>query len=105
MIVTGGEKVSPTVVEEALRAFAPIADACVFAVADAAWGQRVAATLVLRADAILDDDQLAAHLADRLPTFARPRLIAVLPSLPTSANGKVARRAVAERSAPSLRSL
>ncbi|SDL60683.1 non-ribosomal peptide synthetase, partial [Nonomuraea jiangxiensis] len=55
--------------------------------------RRLAAAVVATGD--LDDGDLRAWLADRLPSYAIPSTIAVLPSLPLNANGKVDRAAVA----------
>lgn len=57
VIVTGGEKVNPAVVESALRAIGGVVDARVFGVADPEWGRKVVAEVVL--DGITLDEVLA----------------------------------------------
>lgn len=91
VIVTGGEKVAPHIVEDALLAHPAVAEACVVGVPDVAWGARVVAAVVLRAPA----DDLVAFVASRLPPFARPKEVRVLDALPRGGSGKVLRREVA----------
>ncbi|MFI7129703.1 amino acid adenylation domain-containing protein [Nonomuraea sp. NPDC050153] len=50
----------------------------------------------------IDLDAVRAHAATRLPEHMRPDLLAALPRLPLSANGKVDRAAVAKLSAPAV---
>lgn len=46
---------------------------------------------------VIDTDELSRWVADRLPDYLRPDRIRVLPRLPLSANGKVDRRAIADK--------
>jgi O-succinylbenzoic acid--CoA ligase len=91
-IVTGGENVDPSAVEEALSSHPRVAAACVVGIADATWGQRVAA-LVVPAGEPPSLEQLRAHLADRLASFAHPRALRIVDALPLTAAGKLDRRA------------
>ena len=111
VIITGGENVAPAVVEAALCRHPAIAAACVFGVEDPAWGQVVAAAVVLAeptATAIEPNhlaDLLAGFLAERLPAHERPRLWCRLPVLLGDGQLKMRRREVAERARPHLRPL
>lgn len=100
VIVTGGEKVNPAEVEEALADAPSIAEACVFAVADDEWGALVAAAVVGAAD----DDEVA-RAVNRLTPWQRPRRIARLAALPRNALGKVDRAATAALALPLLHAL
>jgi 1,4-dihydroxy-2-naphthoate octaprenyltransferase len=51
VLVTGGEKVAPAAVADALAEHPAVAEAAVVGVADPDWGQRVVAVVVLRAGA------------------------------------------------------
>src|SRR5579884_1349045 len=64
LIVSGGENVYPAEVEAALLAHPAVREAGVFGVADAAWGQRVAAAIVTSAP--VEDEALLAFLRTRL---------------------------------------
>ncbi len=91
VIVTGGEKVVPGVVEAALREHPSVRDAVVFAVPDERWGAIVCAAVEAPA-ALAHDASLPALLATLLPPWARPRRLACLPALPRLNTAKVDRR-------------
>ncbi|MBK7538494.1 MAG: AMP-binding protein [Myxococcales bacterium] len=99
LIITGGHKVSPQLLEDELRATAGVLDACVFAVPDDRWGHVVAAALVTAED--FDLPRAAALWRRHLPAHQRPRQVVLLARLPRNANGKVDRAAVAQ-AAPRL---
>jgi o-succinylbenzoate---CoA ligase len=94
-IVTGGAKVMPAEVEEALRACPQVADACVFGVPDVTWGQRISAAVVLRAPP-LNAGQLKEALSGLLAPYKQPRHWVEVPALPLLPSGKVDRRRVSE---------
>ena len=104
LIVTGGEKVVPGVVEAALREHPGVRDAVVFGLPDERWGAIVCAA-VEGADMLQADPTLPALLATLLPPWARPRRIAVLPALPRLATGKVDRRSTPALAGPRLQVL
>ncbi|HSQ71745.1 MAG TPA: fatty acid--CoA ligase family protein, partial [Rubrivivax sp.] len=91
VIVTGGEKVVPGVVEAALREHPGVRDAVVFGQPDARWGAVVCAAVEGTA-ALHEDATLPALLATLLPPWARPRQLAVFDALPRLNTGKVDRR-------------
>ncbi len=92
VIITGGEKVHPTTVEDALTRVPGVAAACVVGVPDPSWGQLVAAAIV--AGPGFERAALDAAIA-ALPPHARPRRLIVVDTLPLGATGKIDRRAVA----------
>jgi acyl-CoA synthetase (AMP-forming)/AMP-acid ligase II len=91
LIVTGGENVYPSEVEEVLRSIDAVEDALVIGVPDEEWGQRVAALVVLRSGASISDDDLRNRLSARIAGYKIPRCIRVVPQLPLLSNGKVDR--------------
>ena len=82
-INTGGEKVWPEEVEEALAAHPDVVDAAVVGVPDDEWGEVVAAVVATRSDRGGADapsaDELAAILSEwvatRLARYKRPRIV------------------------------
>jgi O-succinylbenzoic acid--CoA ligase len=92
-IVTGGVTVDAVEVEEALRAYPAVADACVVGLPDAEWGQRVAAWVVPEGDGV-DATELGHFLRGRLSGPKLPRVLHVGDVLPRNPNGKVDRAAV-----------
>jgi o-succinylbenzoate---CoA ligase len=103
VIITGGENVHPAEVESALLAVPAVAEACVFAVPDAKWGQVVAAALV--APSPPDDGALVELVRGKLAPFKRPRRVCYVQGLPRTAAGKLDRRATARLAGPRLRPL
>lgn len=93
----GGMKFSPAVVEAALARHPSVAEAAVFPLDDPVLGQRVAAALVLRPRATLEQSDLAAWLRTQAGRHERPDVVYVVDSLPETANGKVDRRSLASR--------
>lgn len=93
VIVTGGEKVAPAAVEQALSAQPGVHAACVVGLPDAEWGQIVAAVVVRDASAP-GHDGLRHAVRDALGRAAVPRRLLDLPALPLRGIGKPDRRAV-----------
>ncbi|MBZ4488384.1 AMP-binding protein [Microbacterium sp. cx-55] len=89
VVNTGGEKVYPVEVEEALLAFPAIADAVVFGMPDARYGEAVTAVVVVQGTVALDADALRAHLDTLLAGYKKPRNVIVRDSLERSPHGKV----------------
>ncbi|EFV14194.2 AMP-binding protein [Segniliparus rugosus] len=96
MIVSGGENIFPSEVEEALLAHPSVADAAVVGVPDSEFGQCLRAFLVLRQGAArVEDDALKAFLRDSLERYKIPKQFHVLPELPRNPSGKVLRTTLA----------
>lgn len=91
-ITTGGVKVDPEPVEDALLRHPAVAAACAVGLPDAEWGQRVAAAVVLREGSASPD--LRAWCKSLLPAAAVPKEVRVVGSLPRTESGKLRRAAV-----------
>ncbi|MFJ3222283.1 acyl-CoA synthetase [Streptomyces sp. NPDC086783] len=88
-INTGGEKVYPEEVEQALKAHPDVYDALVAGVPDATWGNHVAAVVQLRrgaAEPSLEDIQT--HCRSRLAGYKVPRQLVITDSIQRSPSGK-----------------
>ena len=95
VIITGGEKVDPARVEQALLATGLIKEALVLGMADARWGEVVTACVIGPESA-----ESALRLAcEALEPAARPRRYVFVPSMPTNASGKPDREAIAKLTA------
>ncbi len=97
LINSGGEKVWPEEVEEALRHHPKVADLAVGGRADPAWGQRVVAYIVPREPGDPPTlEELRDHVARTLPRFKAPReLVLLADRVPRTLSGKVRRGALA----------
>ncbi|HUR29478.1 MAG TPA: long-chain-fatty-acid--CoA ligase [Planctomycetota bacterium] len=92
MIITGGEKVYSTEVEHVLHAHPGVLECAVFGVADAEWGERVEACVVLRPGSSATESELAAHARRELASFKVPRRIRFWNELPKTGSGKIEKR-------------
>ncbi|MFF4604704.1 acyl-CoA synthetase [Streptomyces sp. NPDC001339] len=88
-INSGGEKVYPEEVEEALKAHPDVYDALVAGVPDERWGSRVAAVVELRDGAApLDLAGLQLHCRSRLAGYKIPRTVVFADRIQRSPSGK-----------------
>ena len=88
VINTGGEKVYPAEVEEALLAHPLVTDAVVFGVPDARWGEAVSATVAVR-DGTVGEDELIAHVGRLIAGYKKPKHVVVCDAIERSPSGKV----------------
>ena len=104
VIITGGVKVEPRTVEEALTGLGMVAEACAVGLPDTQWGSVVVAAVVLEPAAGQetpgnrggpDGEALREAVRTRLDGAHAPKRIVVLDALPLRPSGKVDRRAVA----------
>ncbi|SFK52699.1 benzoate-CoA ligase family protein [Geodermatophilus ruber] len=96
IIKAGGIWVSPTEVEERLRAHPQVNQVVVVSVPDEAGLDKPVACVVLLPGATTTPDELVAFCRDSLAAFKRPRHILVFEELPTTATGKLQRFRVRE---------
>jgi long-chain acyl-CoA synthetase len=95
MIVTGGENVYSTEVEDALYFHPAVLEAAVFGVPHPRWGEAVHAVVVLREP--VDTEALIAHCRDRIAGYKVPKTIDVRTDpLPKSGPGKILKRELRE---------
>ncbi len=89
MIIRGGENIAPAEVESVLYSHPDIDEAAVIGVPDEEWGQRVAAFVVLRAQAQRSGDELMQFCKERMASFKAPESVRFIEELPKNALGKV----------------
>ncbi len=87
-INTGGEKVFPEEVEEALKLHPDVADALVVGVPDDRFGEVVAALVAPRSGATLDGGDVKELVRAHLAGFKQPRHVLVVDRLVRGPNGK-----------------
>ncbi|MGW2816390.1 acyl-CoA synthetase [Streptomyces sp. NPDC001415] len=88
-INTGGEKVYPEEVEQALKSHPDVYDALVAGVPDAKWGSHVAAVVQVRDGAAEPTlEAIQTHCRTRLAGYKVPRQLVIAPSIQRSPSGK-----------------
>ena len=96
MIVSGGENIYPAEVENALMAHPAIADGAIIGIPDEKWGETVMACVVVKPDAVLDEQELIEFMRERIAHFKCPRRVAVLDEIPRNPTGKILKRVLRE---------
>jgi len=93
MIVSGGENVYCTEVEDAVYTLPGVLEATVFGIPDEQWGEAVHAVVVPRPDADIDEAAVIAHCKARIAGYKVPKSVAFQDDpLPKSGPGKVLKR-------------
>ncbi|HYI62766.1 MAG TPA: acyl-CoA synthetase, partial [Acidimicrobiales bacterium] len=89
VINTGGEKVFPEEVEEALKLHPSVADAVAVGVPDEKFGEAITGLVELVPDAELDEADVIAHVKARLASYKAPKRLLVVDTIGRAPNGKV----------------
>jgi len=87
-INSGGEKIYPEEVEEAVKTHPAVADCNVVGLPDDRWGQSVNAVVALHPDVVVDDDDIIAHTRTQIAAYKAPKRILRTDSFLRSPNGK-----------------
>jgi acyl-CoA synthetase (AMP-forming)/AMP-acid ligase II len=96
MIISGGENVYPTEIEDALYSHEAVNECAVFGIPDDHWGELPAAHVVLEAGKSIAEDELIDYCAAKIARHKRPRLIKFVDSLPKTAVGKIQKNVIKE---------
>jgi o-succinylbenzoate---CoA ligase len=94
VIVSGGENVLPTEVEEVLLRHQDVADAAAVGRANVEWQEAVEAVVVLNEGAAARADDLRRHCAESLAPYKVPKRFEFVAELPRTSSGKLMRRAL-----------
>ena len=92
-IISGGAKIAPVEVEDAILTHPGVAAAAVIGVADPMYGQIVKA-FVVRSDPHLKENDIIAHCEKRIADYKVPRVVMFMASLPVAPSGKVLKSAL-----------
>ncbi len=87
-INSGGEKIFPEEVEEALKVHAALEDALIFGVPDDRFGQRVVGVASLAPGAHASAEEVVAEARGRLSSYKLPRQLVLVERVPRAPNGK-----------------
>lgn len=88
-INTGGEKVFPEEVEEALKLHTAVRDAVVVGVPDTRFGEAITGVVELEAGATVEATELVTHVKGLLAGYKAPKHIVIVDSIGRAPNGKV----------------
>jgi acyl-CoA synthetase (AMP-forming)/AMP-acid ligase II len=99
MIISGGENVYPSEVENLLGSHPAVKDVAVIGVPHDTWGEAVHAVVVLHAGTTACEGELLNWCRGRIAGYKRPRSIAFISDaqMPRTATGKILHRELRER--------
>jgi acyl-CoA synthetase (AMP-forming)/AMP-acid ligase II len=95
IIIRGGENIAPHEVDEVLLKHPGVAAAVTFGCFHPTLGEEVAAAVVLHEPTGATEAELLKHCRGYLAEYKCPKKLYVVPSIPTTATGKIRRRVVA----------
>lgn len=98
MMISGGENVYPSEVENALLSHPDVVEAAVFGTPHESWGEVVTAVVVLREDSAATTEELTVHCRALIGGYKIPKSIEVWgEELPKSGAGKIEKAVVRKR--------
>jgi acyl-CoA synthetase (AMP-forming)/AMP-acid ligase II len=97
MIVTGGENVFSTEVENALYEHPAVLEAAVFGISDPTWGEAVTAAIVTKPGFNVEADELRHFCKKRIAHYKVPKSIFFLEELPKTGSGKIFKKGLRDR--------
>jgi acyl-CoA synthetase (AMP-forming)/AMP-acid ligase II len=92
MIISGGYNIYPREVEDVIAELPGVAEVAVVGVADAEWGQRVAALYRTRPGVTLAPDAILDYCRDRLASYKKPKDVREVEEFPLTSTGKIDKR-------------
>ncbi|MGA7920139.1 MAG: AMP-binding protein, partial [Candidatus Acidiferrales bacterium] len=95
IIIRGGENIAPHEVDEILLRHPAVAAAVTFGAVHPTLGEEVAAAVVLQEGHEASESAIINHCREHLAEYKSPKKIYIVKSIPTTATGKIRRRAVA----------
>lgn len=102
MIITGGENVYPTEVENVVGAHQAVKDVAVIGIPDEKWGEKVIAVVVLHAEFEASDElskEIMGFCKDKIAGFKRPKKLDFIADedMPRTGTGKILHRSLRDR--------
>lgn len=94
VIVTGGELVYSTEVENAVYEHPGVFEAAVIGVPDERWGEAIMAVVVLGPGHRVAASEIIAHCQERLAHYKCPRRVEFVDALPRTGSGKISKKEI-----------
>jgi fatty-acyl-CoA synthase len=103
MIISGGENVYPSEVENMLGGNPKVREVAVVGLPDEKWGERVHAVIILAPGAAATEQELLVWCSDKIAGYKRPRSISFIEDheMPRTATGKIQHRLLRNKLLPS----
>jgi len=89
MIITGGENVYSTEVEQVVTQHPAVFEAAIIGTPHPVWGETVTAVVALKQGYTLTIEELREFCRDKLADYKIPRILKIVDLLPRNASGKI----------------
>ncbi|MCL5807216.1 MAG: long-chain-fatty-acid--CoA ligase [Deltaproteobacteria bacterium] len=97
MIVTGGENVYSTEVENTLYLHPAVLECAVVGAPDERWGEAVQGIVVLKTGREATEEELIRFCKERIARYKAPKAIDFIPALPKTGSGKIEKKRLRDR--------
>ncbi len=97
IIISGGENISTIEVEQAIVSHPGVLECAVVAVPHDKWGERPKAFVVVKPGAEVSEDDLVAHVKDRIARYKAPDAVDFVVELPKTSTGKIQKYVLREK--------
>ena len=99
MIITGGEHVYPSEVQEIIISHSDVFDVAVIGLPHEKWGEQVIAVVVPREKYKVDEKKIIDYCKDKMSGYKRPKRVIFIKDeeMPRTATGKILHRILRER--------
>jgi long-chain acyl-CoA synthetase len=96
MIIRGGENIYPREIDEVLYQHPAVAAAATIGIPDQLYGEEVAAFVVLKDGATIEEGDLISYCAEKLADYKCPKSIRIVKDIPKGPTGKLLKRELAK---------
>ncbi|MCK4365261.1 MAG: AMP-binding protein [Thermoplasmatales archaeon] len=99
MIITGGEHVYPSEVQEIITSHPDVFDVAIIGIPHEKWGEQVTAVIVPREKSKVDEKKIIDFCQDKMAGYKRPKKVIFIKDeeMPRTATGKILHRVLRER--------
>lgn len=94
MIISGGENVYSTEVENVLYMHPKVLEAAVFGVPDSKWGEAVKAAVVPKRGEVLTEEEIINFCKEQIASYKVPKSVDFLEELPKTGSGKIFKKSL-----------
>ena len=103
MIISGGQNIFATEIEEVLLAQPGVADVAVVGLPDEKWGEAVTAVIVLKPDTGISEEDVLGYSRKTLADYKVPKRVIFTDDIPRTPTGKVRKFILIERYSVTMR--
>jgi acyl-CoA synthetase (AMP-forming)/AMP-acid ligase II len=99
MIITGGEHVFPSEVQEIIMTHPDVFDVAIIGLPHEKWGEQVVAVVVPRKKTKRNEERIIRYCKDKMAGYKRPKMVIFIKDedMPRTATGKILHRVLRER--------